>query len=331
LGTLEATASIKGDTRAGSQVLSLFANPLTARILDAHTEGPLRLTVLHDQINWAPPTTMRAAVNNLCSVGALEKAARGDGRPAGTTTLTAAGEEVIEVGHTVDRWLSLCPTGPIAPNTEEAKSAIKALAGGWNTMLMRALAHRPFTLTSLAKLISDVSYPSLERRLVSMRAAGQIEAVEADDRGTPYMVTEWTRRAVAPLAVAGRCERRHMPEMTAPITDLEVEASFMLTLPLAPLPKTANGALMLAVQTEGDESQKQGRNLVGVTVEVEHGEIVSSAPRINQNPPTWALGTAGDWLDVVIDGNFTELRFGGARPQLAADMVRGLHFALFDR
>lgn len=331
MATLEAAASIKGDTRAGSQVLSLFANPLTARILDAHTGGPLRLTVLHEQVNWAPPTTMRAAVNNLCSVGALEKAARGDGRPAGTTTLTPAGEEMIEVGHAVDRWLSLCPTGPIAPNTEGAKSAIKALAGGWNTMLMRALAHRPFTLTSLAKLISDVSYPSLERRLVSMRAAGQIEAVEADDRGTPYMVTEWARRAVAPLAVAGRCERRHLPETTAPITDLEVEASFLLTLPLTPLPKSANGACMLAVQTGVEELEKQGRDLVGVTVEVERGEIVSSAPRINQNPPTWALGTATDWLDVVIDGNIADLRFGGGRPQMAADLVRGLHFALFDR
>jgi hypothetical protein len=32
---------------------------------------------------------------------------------------------------------------------------------------------------------------------------------------------------------------------------------------------------------------------------------------------------------VVIDGDLGILRFGGARPQLALDLVSGLHFALF--
>ena len=329
MATPDAIALTNGEVRAGSHVLSLFANPLTARILRAHTNGPLRLSALHEQIGWSPHTTLRAAVTNLCKVGALEKGPNGDSRPSAATALTPAGEEMIVVADTVERWLGASPAGPISPNSDEAKGAIKALAGGWNSTLMRALANQPFTLTGLDKMIPEVSYPSLERRLARMRATGQIEAVEARDRGTPYVVTEWSRRAIAPLCVAGRCERRHLPHATAPITDVEVEASFMLTLPLAHLPPSASGVCMLAVQTGGDESQEQGRNLAGVTVEVRRGEVVSCATQIHQSPPTWALGAAETWLDVVIDGRLEQLRFGGARPQLAADLVHGIHFALF--
>lgn len=325
----EAIAATNGEVRAGSHVLSLFANPLTARILRAHEAGSLRLSALHEQIGWSPHTTLRAAVNNLCEVGALAKVVGSDSRPAAATELTPAGEEMLQVAAAIERWLAAAPAGPISPNGDEAKGAIKALAGGWNSTLMRALANRPFTLTGLDKMIPQVSYPSLERRLARMRATGQIEAVEAEARGTPYMVTEWARRAVAPLCMAGRCERRHLPDRTPPITDVEVEASFMLTVPLAQLPEDASGACMLAVQTEGDDPKEAGRNLAGVTVHVKRGEIVACATQIHQSPPTWALGTAETWLEVVIDGRLEELRFGGARPQLAADLVNSIRFALF--
>lgn len=329
MATPDAIASTNGKVRAGSHVLSLFANPLTARILRAHTNGPLRLSALHEQIGWSPHTTLRAAVNNLCDVGALQRGTDGDPRPSAATALTPAGEEMIAVADSIDRWLAAAPMGAIAPNSDEAKGAIKALAGGWNSTLMRALATRPFTLTGLDKLIPDVSYPSLERRLARMRATGQIEAVEAKDRGTPYAVTEWSRRAVGPLCMAGRCERRYLPDATAPITDVEVEASFMLTLPLARLPETSHGVCMLAVQTCTSEAEERGQDLAGVTIEVRRGQVVSCATRIHERPPTWALGTAENWLDVVIDGDLTELRFGGARPQLAANLVNSVHFALF--
>jgi DNA-binding HxlR family transcriptional regulator len=329
LATPEAIASTNGDVRAGSHVLSLFANPLNARILRAHASGPLRLSALHEQIGWSPHTTLRAAVNNLCKVGALEKGANGGGRPSPATDLTPAGEEMIAVADAVERWLAAAPSGPIAPNSDEAKGAVKALSEGWNSTLMRALANRPFTLTGLDKLIPQVSYPSLERRLARMRATGQIEAVEAKDRGTPYVVTEWARRAIAPLCVAGRCERRHLAHTTAPITDVEVEAAFMLTVPLAQLSEAATGRCMLAVQTLSNGSQEKGADLAGVTVDVRRGEVAACASQIHQSPPTWALGTAESWLDVVIDGRLEELRFGGVQPQLAADLVNAIHFTLF--
>jgi hypothetical protein len=143
------------------------------------------------------------------------------------------------------------------------------------------------------------------------------------------VVTDWLRRAIAPLCAAGRWERRHLEAESGPVTEVEVEASFLLTLPLAPLRKSATGACMLAVQTDPLEPSEQEPELAGVTVEVERGELLSCAPRLEDEPPTWAIGTPDTWLDVVIDGRLEGLRIGGANPQLALDLIGGIHFALF--
>jgi DNA-binding HxlR family transcriptional regulator len=327
----DAAAPIDGEVRAGSRVLSLFANPLNARILRAHLGSAQRLADLPEKVGYPAQTTLRAALANLREVGALAKHERGGSRFATENELTAAGEEMLFVADVVERWLARAPEGPIAPDSDAAKGAVKALAGGWTSTVMRALASGAFTLTELDRLIPGVSYPSLERRLARMRATGQIEPVETEGRGRPYLVTDWLRRAIGPLCAAGRCERRHLPDDSAPITKVEVEAAFLLSVPLAPMPPSANGACMLAVQTgTGDpESQRPGEHLAGVTVEFERGQAVSFAARVNERPATWALGTPETWLDVVIDGELESLRFGGAKPQLAVDLVNGIHFALF--
>jgi DNA-binding HxlR family transcriptional regulator len=322
-------ATATDDLRAGSLVLSLFATPLNAPILRAHAAGPLRLTGLHDKLGWAARTTLRAAVAHLLEVGALEKLKAGDSKSAVEYELTPAGQEMLFVADVVEAWLAASPDGPIAPGGEAAKGAIKALAAGWSSTLMRSLANRPFTLTELDGMIPGVSYPALERRLSSMRTTHQIEAVAVGGRGTPYVVTDWLRQAVAPLCAAGRCERRHLPDRSAPITRVEVEAAFMLALPLVSLSESANGTCMLAVQTHAGNTENPGPGVAGVTVGVERGKVVSCAARVVQGPPTWALGTAMTWLDVVIEGRLENLRLGGARPELALDLVSGLHLALF--
>lgn len=326
----DANAPSEGEVRAGARILALFANPINPQVLRAHADGPLRLAGLQDRLGWAASTTLRASLNNLRAIGALEKRKVGGSRFAVETELTPMGADVIEVAAVLERWLTLAPGGPIAPDGDAAKGAVKALAGAWGSTLMRALANKSFTLTELDRLIPGVSYPSLERRLASMRATGQIEPVKAGGRGTPYVVTDWPRQSIAPLCASGRCERRHLPD-SAPITAIEVEAAFMLSIPLAPLPPNANGTAMLVVKTDASPAaeQRSGRNLAGVTVEVENGEVVSCAARVEDGPPTWALGSPDTWLDVVIDGGLERLRLGGSRPQLALDLVNGIHWALF--
>ncbi|HYJ22337.1 MAG TPA: hypothetical protein VEW07_09980 [Solirubrobacterales bacterium] len=327
--TSDATASLEGEVRAGSRVLGVFENPLNTRVLRAHVDGPQRLAELQEKVGWSAQTTVRAAAAGLCELGALSKQAVGDSNHALATELTAAGREMLFVADEVEFWLTLCPDGPIAPTGEEAKGAVKALAGGWSSTLMRALANRPFTLTELAELIPDISYPALERRVTWMRASGQIEPVEKKGRGTPYVVTDWLRHAIAPLCAAGRWERRHLGDEGPPVTAVEVEASFLLALPLAPLPEYARGACMLAVQTDPVEPVAEQVGLAGVGVEVFKGKVVSSAAEIGAEPSTWAVGTPDSWFDVVIDGRVEDLRIGGNNPQLALDLVSGMHFALF--
>jgi DNA-binding HxlR family transcriptional regulator len=329
MAQFDATASSDDEVRAGSRVLSIFGNPLNTRILRAHAAGSQRFNELQEKVGWSAQSTVRAAVSSLCAFGALTKEMVSDSPHAVATALTPAGEEMLFVADEVEAWLALCPDGPIAVESEEAKGAVKALAGGWSSTLMRVLANRPFTLTELGSLIPGVNYPALERRISWMRTTGQIEPAEKEGRATPYVVTDWLRRAIAPLCAAGRCERRHMEAESAPITEVEVEASFLLAVPLAPLPESAGGTCMLTVQTDPVEPGKGNPELAGVTIEVEQGKVLDCVPELNAGPPTWAVGTPETWLDVAIDGQIGDLRVGGADPQLAIDLVSGIHFALF--
>jgi DNA-binding HxlR family transcriptional regulator len=317
------------ETRAGSQVLSLFENPLNSRILEAHADGPLRLTQLLERITWCAETTLRVAISNLCDVGALKKETISDSPHAVGTALTPAGDEMLLVADRLASWLARCPKGPIPPDSEIAKGAIKALAAGWTSALMRVLADGPFTLTQMDNLLPGITYPSLERRVSKMRATGLIEIVKGEGRGTPYVATDWLRWAMAPLCLAGRCERRHMDGISGPVTNVEVEAAFLLSLPLTPLPSEANGACMLAIQTDPLEPDDSDRRLAGVTIAVRRGEVVSCVPEVEGEPTTWAVGTPEDWLDAVIDGKLGGLRIGGAVPGLPAGIVSGIHYALF--
>jgi DNA-binding HxlR family transcriptional regulator len=330
MATPDATALTGEEVRAGSRVLSIFESPLNTRILRAHTDGPQRLAELLPRVGWAAQSTVRVAISNLCDLGALAKQPVGDSPYAVATRLSAAGEEILFVADEVEAWLARCPQGPIAPDGEEAKAAIKAFAGGWSSTLTRALVSGPITLTEISALIPAVSYPALERRIAWMRTTGQIEPTEREKRGTPYVVTDWLRQAVAPVCAAGRCERRHMEDESARATSIEVEAAFMLAVPLVRLRPEVTGSCVLAVQVESGGSEKDAFQLAGVTVEVANGEVVSCVGEVAAEPDAWAVGISTAWLDAVLEGRTDELRTSGVDPRLALDLARGIHLALCD-
>lgn len=319
-----------GETRAGARVLTLLANPLHVRILRAHEARALRIAEVEEATGLPATTTLRTAINNLSDAGLLERQHPSATPHVVATALTEAGHETLFVARTIESWLEIAPRGPIPVDSDEAKGAVKALAAGWSTKMVRALAAQPASLTELAQRIPEVSYPSLERRLTRMRKTHQIEPSPVEGRGIPYEVTDWLRHGIAPLSAAGRCERRYMRGETAPITPIEIEAAFLLAIELAPLPETASGVCKLGVLPEADEAGKHEEVApAGVTVEVERGTVLRCVPELEEKVPVWALGTPMDWLNAVIDGHLESLRFGDARPQLAADLVHGLHLGLF--
>jgi DNA-binding HxlR family transcriptional regulator len=322
-------AETQDDPRAGALILETLANPLNTRILLALGEGPLRLADLHERTAWPAHTTLRAAISNLRRFGLLERV-EVSRMPLGVANqLTEAGREALFVVEVLERWLAKGPQGPIPIDSDAAKAAIKALADGWSSTVVRALAEEPASLTDLDRLIPRMSYPSLERRLSRMRSTHQVEPAPGNGRARPFEVTDWLRHSVAPLAAAGRCERRHLKDSGAPITAVEIEASFLLALPLVPLPERCEGTCVLSARADSPEEQASDQNLAGVTVEVQGGTILRCVPELQQATPTWALGSPSTWLNAVIEGRLENLRLGGARPQLAADLVNGLHLALF--
>jgi DNA-binding HxlR family transcriptional regulator len=315
--------------RAGGTVLSLIAGPLSVPILRAHLDGPLRLPDLRERIGGAAQTTLRGQVGNLREIGALERHVRRGMPYTVENDLTEAGRGVLAVAEAVEAWLAKSPQGPIALGSEPSKGAIRALVGGWGSTILRALAARPLSLTELSSIISDHSYPALERRLSAMRAARLLEPTPGGSKGAkPYDVTEWTRLAVAPLVAAGRCECEHLAEKTEPLTRIDIEAAFLLAVPLVHLEITRTGSCLLAVDTGTTGNGGSRDRVAGVHVGIEQGDVVSCVSRLEQEPSTWALGTVSSWVEGILEGRPDRLRIGGEDPVLVKALIEQLHRAL---
>jgi DNA-binding HxlR family transcriptional regulator len=315
--------------RAGGTVLSLIAGPLSVPILRAHLDGPLRLPDLRERIGGAAQTTLRGQVGNLRAIGALERHVRSGMPYTVENELTEVGRGVLGVATIVEAWLAQAPQGAIALGSEPAKGAIRALIGAWGSTMLRALAARPLSLTELSSVISDISYPALERRLSAMRAARQVELKPDGGRGAkPYAVTEWIRQAVGPLVAAGRCECEHLADVTEPPTRIDIEAAFLLAVPLVDLTVNYGGSCLLAVDTGSGNNGESRDRLAGVHIEIEEGNVASCVSRLEQEPSTWALGTVSSWLDAILEGRLDRLRMGGKDPRLAAAVIEGIHASL---
>jgi len=315
--------------RAGSRGLSIFTYALNARILRAHADRELRSSDLEEIIGWAPQTSLRAAVSNLCDLNVLVKQESDGTSKFVSTELTAAGHDLLLVADRLERWLMGAPFGAIALDSAAAAGAVRALIAGWDAKVIRVLAERPLTLTELSAEIEEVSYPAIERRLARLRSTNLIRPIESKGKGKPYAVTDWLRHSIGPLSAAGRWERRHMPNEAAPISGMEVEAAFLLSVPLVEFSLDSTGTCALAVLTSPGVDDGEEREVAGITLGVKEGKVVSCVSAAASQPTTWALGTSDDWLDAVIDGRFDALRVRGANPDLAHHIVRDFHEVLF--
>ncbi|MET0557989.1 MAG: hypothetical protein ABW065_04885 [Solirubrobacterales bacterium] len=321
--TLEGKLKKNGRMRAGGHALVLLAAPMNVAILRSLSERPTALIDLRRAVGAPPQSTMRKHLSTLAGAGVLSRTRDGGFAGSASYTLQKPGTDLLGLARVVEGWLAAAPHGPIDLGTVAAKSAIKALAEGWSTTLLRALAARPLTLTELDALIGDISYPSLERRLVAMRMAGQVEAVASRGRGTPYTVTHWLRRAVGPLVSAARWERRHLADATAPIGRLDIESAFLLGLPLLSLDDEYTGACRLAVDTRS----KGARRTVGVVVRLAEGRVSHCRARVDGDVTAWASGSVGAWYRGVSEGRVDLLEVGGDQALLEA-IVAGLHASL---
>lgn len=310
--------------RSGARVLTLLADPLNCLILQSLSQGAKRQVELRREADSPAQSTLRTHLGDLEAIEAIVKRRRNAFPGVLEYELQPPGRELRLVAATLERWLATAPDGPLALSSGGAKAAIKALAEGWSTSILRALAARPLSLTELDCVIGSLSYPSLERRLSSMRLAGQIEPLPANGRGTPYAVTKWLRQAVAPLVAATRWERRHVPSQTAPIGRLDTEGVLLLAVPLVRLPGATSGTCRMAVEI----SNGSARRLAGVMVDVKDGEVASCTSRLQGSPEAWASGSVSAWLSAVIEADVAAIELGGDG-RLAHALLAGLHGSLF--
>lgn len=310
--------------RSGTRALALLGSPLNGTILRKLAAGPMRLVDLRRYCGSPAQTTLRAHLKGLESMGTVLKLRRNSFPGALEYQLTTAGTELLFVAGALERWLQSAPQGPLSFGSNEAKAAIKALIEGWSSTMLRALAASPLSLTELDGVIGGLSYPSLERRLSTMRVAGQVEAYPGEGKGTPYVVTAWLRHGIAPLAAAARWERRHIPQDSSPITRVDTEAAFLLTLPLLQLPPDLTGSCRMGVEmTNGTD-----RRLAGAMAYVDRGKVASCSVRLEGNPDAWATGSTSAWLHAIVDSDPGHLQMGGDQ-RLARSLLDGLHGVLF--
>jgi DNA-binding HxlR family transcriptional regulator len=289
---LKARDKRKDATRTGAQALTLLSAPLHVEILRALQDGPRELLDLRHAVGSPPQSTMRLYTRTLAEIGVLERRRQNEFPSTATYSITPSGQALLEVVSVLECWLQTAPDGPLTYGSVAAKSAVKALIGGWSATIVRALAARSLTLTELNMLIPRISYPSLERRLGAMRLAKLIEAQPGEGRGVPYRATEWLRQAVTPIAAAAAWEQQYLLEPDAQIKRLDVEASFLLAVPLLKLTPGTTGKCRLSVELRGAGAPV----FAGVLLGVEDGVVVSCTSRLDGNVEASASGTPGAWM-----------------------------------
>ena len=293
--------------RTGTKALSVLAAPLHVHILKTLDEGPKGLLELHRAVGSPPESTMRLYTRTLQELGVLERQRKNEFPATAMYSITPAGESLLKVAALLQEWLMAAPDGPVLLGSTAAKSAIKAVTGGWSSKIVRAVAARPLSLTELNMLISKVSYPTLERKLSSMRSARLIEPQPGEGRGTPYGPTTWLRQAIIPLTSAVAWERKYAADLTPPVGRLDVEAAFLLAMPLVELDPRPKGRCRLTVEVNGGPSPATA----GVIVGVEAGRVVSCTSRLEDNTQASASGPVFAWLRQMNGGPAGQLEMTG--------------------
>lgn len=311
--------------RSGARILALLANPLNAAVLRSLSAGPRRQVDLRRESGSPAQSTLRAHLKGLEEVGAIAKHRR-DAFPGSLDyELSRPGEELLFVAAVLNRWLATAPQGALALGDDAARAAIGALAAGWSSTILRALAAGPLTLTELDRLIGALSYPSLERRLGAMRLAGLVESAPGNRTGTPYVVTGWLRQGIAPIVAAVRWERRNAPAQTAPPDRLDAEAGALLALPLVRLAAPLSGSCRIAVDLDADGAMDPP---AAITATLCDGRVASCAARADDEAGAWIGGPLTAWLRATIEADTSRLELSGDRG-LARAVLDGLAEALF--
>jgi hypothetical protein len=281
----------------------MLASSISCQILRSLSSGPMGLSELGDDLGSAIEIP-------------------GCDRDRTEARLTPSGREMLFVSDTLEDWLAQAPSGLLPFGGDGATEAIEALAESWSSTMLHSLSEGPRSLDELDGIGDIVGYPAAQRCLDAMRLSGQIQARRGAGESAAYSVTDWLRHGVAPIVAAARMEHRHLAD-SPEVAPFDVNAAFMLAVPLLRLPVGLSGSCRLVLELDGAGAQP-----AGVMVRVEEGRIVSCTSDLQGAPEAGATGDLTTWFDAVIEASPDDMELGGDRG-LALALVYELHRVLF--
>ena len=312
--------------RAGAQTVTLLGTPRTFLVLRSLAGGAKGGLELRRDAGSPAQSTMRGHLSALEATGAIVRRRRDTFPGTLEYDLTDSGRELLAVAESLEQWLADAPQEPLELGGDQAKAAVKGLVEGWTATVLATLAVEPMSLTELDKRITAASYPTIERCLENMRLAEQLEIGTRGRRGTPYAITEWLRRGVAPLALGARWEHRHGPEDADPIDRADLDGSLRLAGPLFKVSKRLSGSCQMELKVPHGDADGQ-EHFFGV-IEVANGELSFGGFYPEIEPDVRASGSADAWFSALIDADTGSLDLDGNH-DLAKAILSELHRALF--
>lgn len=294
--------------------LELLTKPFGLPTLRALVDDPLTLEAVRARLGSPPATTLRGQMRTLTDSRAVEKRRNG-GFPGGFDyRLTSAGAELLEVAESLSDWLGIGSTKDVQLGGPDARRATRALVDAWQSGIVDALVASPRTLAEVSSLIPDLSYPTLERRLSTLRGIGFVEPVSEGQPGH-LGPTVRLRLAVGPITQARRWETQ-WGWPAPPLSVGELNTALLLAAPLAHLPTSLSGTLLLSMEKDD-----------GVEVSIEKGSA-SARPRTSDATRD-ACGSASPeaWAAAIFEGDAGEIRLSG-RVSLATTLLAAVHNAL---
>lgn len=313
--------------RAGALTLLYLTSPMERSVLLALLAEATTGAELVDELKVPEPDdpAYLAIITDPYLVEPAEPG-RDPNEPVGPDTLlqpTPAGREVPFVSDVLQRWLARHPDGPIDLGPD-AGLALWPLLSGWVSTVTHAFAAGSGTVSEVCEAIQVLDLDTVKARVELMEEAGQLKVDAAENGEERFAVTDWLRLGIAPLAAAARLELRHPPGDTAPIAALDVEAAFLLTLPLLELPPEFSGSCSLAV----DLDEGVAGSPAGVTARIDDGRLVSCEIGLDEEADAWASAPAAAWLDTVIEADIRLVRCSGDL-SLVGTLLYALHQMLF--
>lgn len=288
--------------RAGVRTLDILSHDIRVKILRLMAGGLEAATVrIHPQTDYEEPDPDEP-----------------------TFGIAPGGEEMLPIANSIEYWLLRAPEGPMIYGEARTEDTIEALSEAWNIAFIHAFAHGPKTLADLDRAVKTADRAQIEQLLLRMRRAGAVQLRSGEGESAVYEGTEWLRRAIAPLALAARADRRQFGDETMPIDALDVESGLLMALPLVPMPKGVSGTCRLAVAME----EGPAAPLVGVTVAVAEGGVVSCNPGLDLDTSAEVTGDLRAWGDAVLDEQISRLTYSGDR-SVGRTLIKRLHEILY--